>query len=606
MLHVMVSVWLKFPINEESSCRLRAMSTVAAALPTGDATVSDDAPLMLCRVSGKKVPGKVWVEAAAQWYAQAALSDEMLDPELGKLPAATRTKNVHYTHGRSGGEKHVQPDRMSRQELWEHLLRVYEEAYPEPSSPTKSILAFGLVAQEPYPSLVPGFSPTHKHAICFATEKHYWSKVAKLSREKYGIYLNAVAHTSYVQMYEYVRKPSRKKQLCDLDAMPFYSPMHPRGDALRSLLLSSGNAAKAATTREPTQVKRERAPDVFQLVRDKRFRTVTDLRAYALEQADGGHTALAEWCTRRGAFLKETLDNAWDVLDAAKHAAREKKTRMDILQDAEKDLQCVCSGKWQPGAEGILRANSIEPKDFAVAVCKALSQGAVRRANVACVGRGGCGKSSLLEPLELIFECAEKPQGGSSFPFATLPGCDVMLWQDYEHDEGTVRFSDLLALLVGEAVGLRLPGRPNTKYRNTAPLFYSGRSEIACSRRSSEAEKMFNAMMDERFTVFKFTSPLPMASRKDDWPKCGKCAAAFYAIGAASSSGCVVKPEVVHASGSSTDKQAPSDDGKATASSSSPSELTAALKQAADLHTSGALTSAEFTALKAKLLAFDR
>ena len=35
----------------------------------------------------------------------------------------------------------------------------------------------------------------------------------------------------------------------------------------------------------------------------------------------------------------------------------------------------------------------------------------------------------------LVFVCLEKPQAASSFPLANLPHSDIILWQDYEHDE---------------------------------------------------------------------------------------------------------------------------------------------------------------------------
>ena len=45
-----------------------------------------------------------------------------------------------------------------------------------------------------------------------------------------------------------------------------------------------------------------------------------------------------------------------------------------------------------------------------------------------------------------------KVQAGSTFPFACMMEGDIMLWQNDEHDEGTVRFADLLSWFVGESV----------------------------------------------------------------------------------------------------------------------------------------------------------
>jgi len=47
-------------------------------------------------------------------------------------------------------------------------------------------------------------------------------------------------------------------------------------------------------------------------------------------------------------------------------------------------------------------------------------------------------------------------------------------------------------------------------------------------KHSSKACEKYNGMMDERFTIFRFNSPLPREQRLLDWPSCGCCAAKFY------------------------------------------------------------------------------
>jgi len=91
---------------------------------------------------------------------------------------------------------------MTRKEFWEHLLKVYREVYPDPDSPTGTILVFGLVAEEPYersdaPSLP---CKTHKHAPTLSNAQHYWNKIASHWWTKYSVKLNAVAHDCYADM----------------------------------------------------------------------------------------------------------------------------------------------------------------------------------------------------------------------------------------------------------------------------------------------------------------------------------------------------------------------------------------------------------------------
>ena len=121
-------------------------------------------------------------------------------------------------------------------------------------------------------------------------------------------------------------------------------------------------------------------------------------------------------------------------------------------------------------------------------------------------------------------------QRGSTFPLTNVMGADVLLWQDYSHDEGTVAFSDLLGMLTGESIGIRIPGRVNAKFRNKAPLFYSGRAEIQCYLRDPNATVTFNEMMSERFTLFQFVEPLPKADRVAI-TQCAACYAKFVLTG---------------------------------------------------------------------------
>ena len=134
--------------------------------------------------------------------------------------------------------------------------------------------------------------------------------------------------------------------------------------------------------------KRERAPDLYNLVHEKRFRTALDLQAHAAKEALDGRFALAEWCTRKGEDLEDLVDNAWAVMDAPQRAVEAKRTRLDKLKVAAAELPCICGGAWRPGAEQILVGNGISVDVFGKAVCRALHYGAMRGVNVACVGEG--------------------------------------------------------------------------------------------------------------------------------------------------------------------------------------------------------------------------
>ena len=154
----------------------------------------------------------------------AAVADELAHGEGAFLAAGVKRKLVRWTHGRSSCKDHVQPNALSREQFEEHLARCYMEMYPRPSSPTGSIYAFSCTAQEMYSYTPPGGCPSHKHAATYCTEQHYWNKVSEHSLSKCKVKLNAVSHTSYAAMCQYIREPSVKKPLRKLDAEPRACP----------------------------------------------------------------------------------------------------------------------------------------------------------------------------------------------------------------------------------------------------------------------------------------------------------------------------------------------------------------------------------------------
>ncbi len=485
----------------------------------------------------RRIRGKTPDDAFIEAFGAAAIADELAHAGSSFLSAGVKRKMVHWTHGRTSHPDHVQPDALTREQLALHLEKCYTETYPKRRSPRGSIFEFCLVAEEAYAHTPPGVCPIHRHVPTCTGEQHYWNKVAQHSLANYKIKLNAVAHSSYAVMYAYVREPSAKKPLHTLDAEPYFSKFHPKGELLAQLLAASRrsdamNRCRSATAAPDGSV-RERAPQIYQLIRAQGLRTVVALQAFACAEADAGRPRLAELCTKQGPKLASIVAGAWAVADAPRRLAEEGMSLMDKLRRAAAEFPCLCGGAWAAGAERVLALNSISVLEFCRAVCRALEFGARRGVNVACVGTGGCGKSTVLESLELIFHTLAKPEDGSTFPLGNLPSCDIMLWQDYEHNEATVKFTDMLSLLVGESMELRAPGQLNTEFRNKAPLFYSVRVPLQCVRRSADAAQTLNHMMADRFATFLFETPLPRAERAVDWKHCGKCSAAFFLQGEA-------------------------------------------------------------------------
>jgi len=556
------------------------------------------------RLRGKQPPP--WLQQAGdkQLSAMEAMLMEALaaeeDEGPGLLPTTAKRKHVHWTFVRTFNKKYKQPHQFSRKKYWEHIAKCYKEVYPDKVSPTGSISQFGLVAAERHKnSPKEADRSDHKHCACFCSSQHYWNKVAKHSLEKYNVPLNAVAHNSYITMYAYLRQPTKKKPLHEIDAEPYLSDFHPRGADLVKLLGASQKGAALTMSRldggqHGGDRKRKRL-SIFEEVQTHELRTVTALRAHACVEAKAGNTGLAEFCTRQGAKLEDVLLSAWATIDAPSELSAQGVSLMDKLVQASRS-PCVCDGLWMSGAMQILERNHIPCKEFCAAVLRALRLGAKRGSNVACIGEGGCGKSTLLEVLLEIFSCAPKAEEGSTFPLASTAGYDVILWQDYEHDEGTIRFSDLLSFFCGEGIGLRRPGALNTKFHNKAPCFYSGRAcmSLAPSKKhTARVVQQYNGMMDERFTVFRFWNPIPKAAREMHWPQCGRCGAEFFLTGAGDSC-----PDPLHVGGDAP----PLQDAPHAVSGPPSGSLSTELEKLAQLFSAGVLDAGEFKAAKQRLL----
>ena len=107
--------------------------------------------MALRRLRCKTNPATALAQQAAFKQVVGQLLDEALqaegpsqDNELGALPADARRSHIHWTHVSTNDPAHVQPGQFSRPDFWLHLEKVYQETYPDASSPTGSILMFGL------------------------------------------------------------------------------------------------------------------------------------------------------------------------------------------------------------------------------------------------------------------------------------------------------------------------------------------------------------------------------------------------------------------------------------------------------------------------------
>ena len=91
-----------------------------------------------------------------------------------------------------------------------------------------------------------------------------------------------------------------------------------------------------------------------------------------------------------------------------------------------------------------------------------------------------------------------------------------------------MQFEDLLSLVVGERIDVRIPHQKNVSFRNGSPLFYTSNSLLHVKREDVAEAIRLNAAMDERFRIRLWRNPLPMSERVPNFPRCSRCCAAFF------------------------------------------------------------------------------
>ena len=467
------------------------------------------------------------------------------------LPDDVRRQHIHWVHVRTKCARDRQPESFTRKGFWLHMRQVYLDVYPseaEEARLTLSILGFGLVAKEKHAAVsqlsLHRFEHHHTPTFCF--KRHMWKPVADRSYQHYGVKLHAACHDGYFTMYNYVTTPTAKKPLSELDSQIYFSPGHPRGEDLRKLLLKGESAARALQKRKrPASVagtvvaaaagdgesdgKRFRPGDLFDLVAESGVRTQLELQSMAEERRQSGDVRLAHFITSAGeSRLEEMLKSAIAVLDAPMVLALKSSTRMELLRRAAIDSPCTCEGVWMPGALRVLANNAEDVGAFCRDVCRALEHGAARGVNMALLGAPGSGKSMLFESFDEIYTVMGKPQLKSTFPLAGVLEAQVLLWHEYKHNDGTVLFEDLLALLVGERLEIRVPHRANQSHRNKSPMFFTSNSLCTICRADPVETAYLNKAMQERFQTRYWQTPLPEAERVLSFPRCGRCCASFY------------------------------------------------------------------------------
>lgn len=178
---------------------------------------------------------------------------------------------------------------------------------------------------------------------------------------------------------------------------------------------------------EKRKKKRMSSYKLSEIIVAKRIKMRTELLALASEQKLEGKTDIAEFVINRGSkVVAEILESAWEMEDAQKTLERQRKSRLQLLQEARL-RECVenCNSDWLICAREVLEQKGVEESYFAEQVYEPLDKGRGKYRNVMIIGVADCGKTFLLNPLNVIYNTFSNP-ASTSFTWVGAEKAEIL------------------------------------------------------------------------------------------------------------------------------------------------------------------------------------
>ena len=292
----------------------------------------------------------------------------------------------------------------------------------------------------------------------------------------------------------------------ELDQDAYFSPLHPKGDALKELL-ELGQKYKVvrkqradANTEAQSSVPSVRSQFgvAFKWVTEKNLRKkkgAKQLEADAVTELKAGRPQLLEFCKKHRMSLEDQLDYIWTLHDAEHDIERLDKSLLDLLAEAA-HLECCtldeveCTNQGHQCAKiynGILEFHGHSRHQFCYDLYETLKYGRRKGNAFMVVGGKDTGKTTVTQPLEHIYHTMKTPQSDSFCPLETIRGHDILLWQDFRYNPGHPKKEEVKLrldigtwnrLLEGLPTPIGVPKSDGSKtdfvYTENAPLIATG------------------------------------------------------------------------------------------------------------------------------------
>ena len=265
-----------------------------------------------------------------------------------------------------------------------------------------------------------------------------------------------------------------------------------------------------------TKPKRLTNIEVARFMVKNNIKSDKDLMRAGRQRAKDGEPDLESFILNKNPkALADLISQTWKMESAEAAIEREKCSLISLIRiHAGHDCIPTCDRqcKWLKMAKEVLKNNKINVFVFAEALRQAFTRGRAKGVNILLLGETNCGKSFLLEPIELIFKTFTKPATGS-YAWIGLDECEVAFINDFRWSPEVIAWSDFLLLLEGATV--KLP-RPKNLFAtdlcidrtNKIPFFATSKEPIQFSKFNVIDQKETD-MMSSRWRTFNFTYQIP-------------------------------------------------------------------------------------------------
>lgn len=363
----------------------------------------------------------------------------------------------------------------------------------------------------------------HYHMAVKLRHRHRWLQVRNYLSRVHQINVNFSSNpANYFQAWQYVTKEDNSyiqsenhPDFCNSEP-----PQTTRASAAVITHSTSGRGGRRKAKKKTLSVF-----DVSQIAVKKGIRTKLQLLALAETQKREGKLDLAQFIANRGAkAVDEALRVGWELTEAPNELERQQSSRYELLENAFTG-DCVpnCNGRWYRLGREILENNGIEVHDFGQAVRTLLIEGRGKNRNVLLYGPSNCGKTFLLQPLNILYKTFTNP-ATTSFAWVGAESSEVIFLNDFRWSPQVIPWHNLLLLLEGQTVHL---AAPKTHFSHDIPLnhdvpIFCTTKEPFTFARAGVVDLVETQMMAVRWRTYPFFYQIP-PEHQVETPPCGHC-----------------------------------------------------------------------------------